>query len=127
MVSIDSKVCLQCLSSLCGSNAVYLCTKGTGSSILVEGGQEFRDIKVATGIRTVTTGLQICFGKRAASLNNEIGPHCDHPLNVLVIREMAILDGGLDLIKCLLAGSVECETNVRLEMSIRSRKLQHSG
>jgi len=66
MVSIDSKVCLQRLSSLCGSNAVYLCTKGTGTSILVEGGQEFRDIKVATGIRTVTTGLQICFGK---------GPH----------------------------------------------------
>ena len=59
LLSIDSKVLrLQRLSSLFGSNAVVdWCTKGSGTCILVEGGQEFCDIRVATGIRTVTTGL----------------------------------------------------------------------
>ena len=56
---MNGKVCLQRLSSSCGSNAVYWCTKGSGRCILVEGGQEFRDVRVATGIRTMTTGLQI--------------------------------------------------------------------
>ena len=72
----------------------------------MEVSQECSDSSVATGIRTVTTGLQICLGKRATFLNNEIGPYCDNPLNAPVIRKVAILDGSLDLIKCLSAGVV---------------------
>ena len=65
----------------------------------MEVSQECSDSSVATGIRTVTTGLQICLGKRATFLNNEIGPYCDNPLNAPIIRKVAILDGSLDLIQ----------------------------
>jgi hypothetical protein len=116
------------LSSICDSNAVEWCTKGSGICILVEGGQEFHDVRVATGIPTVATGLQIYSGKRATSLNNEIGPHCDYARNVLIIRKIAILDSCLDLIECLSAGNTdtECATNCRLEMCIRSRGIATS-
>lgn len=92
----------------------------------MEVSQECSDSSVATGIRTVTTGLQICLGKRATFLNNEIGPYCDNPLNAPVIRKVAILDGSLDLIKCLSAASLECVTSNQLELRITwSWELRH--
>ncbi|KAF8813071.1 hypothetical protein BYT27DRAFT_7207227 [Phlegmacium glaucopus] len=83
------------------------------------GRQEIRDVRVTTGIRTVTTGLQICSGKQATALNNEIGPRRDHPLNVLITRKIAILESCLDLIECLSAGKIIYVTNGKLEMRIR--------